>query len=122
MDPFAEKYYDISPYAYCAGDPVNIVDNDGNMWYSYQNADNEKAYYYSEEQLSEDEQKKNGFSEIGYYFNDGDHYYSLFGNTLDASSLDSKIYEKIEMIKENLQPELRSRLRNKRSTTNSSNI
>ena len=29
VDPLAEKYYDISPYAYCAGDPVNRVDPDG---------------------------------------------------------------------------------------------
>ena len=29
MDPLAEKYYHISPYAYCAGDPVNLVDPDG---------------------------------------------------------------------------------------------
>ena len=29
-DPLAEKYYPISPYAYCAGNPVNLVDPDGN--------------------------------------------------------------------------------------------
>lgn len=29
-DPMAEKYYSVSPYAYCAGDPVNLVDSDGN--------------------------------------------------------------------------------------------
>ena len=29
MDPLAEKYYSISPYAYCAGNPVNLVDPDG---------------------------------------------------------------------------------------------
>ena len=28
-DPLSEKYYDVSPYAYCAGDPVNAVDVDG---------------------------------------------------------------------------------------------
>ena len=28
-DPMAEKYYGISPYAYCAGDPVNYVDLHG---------------------------------------------------------------------------------------------
>lgn len=28
-DPLSEKYYDVSPYAYCAGDPVNLVDPDG---------------------------------------------------------------------------------------------
>ena len=28
-DPLSEKYYGVSPYAYCAGDPVNMVDLDG---------------------------------------------------------------------------------------------
>ena len=32
-DPMAEKYYPISPYAYCAGNPVNLVDPDG-MWFT----------------------------------------------------------------------------------------
>ena len=29
QDPLAEKYYDISPYAWCANNPVNLVDPDG---------------------------------------------------------------------------------------------
>ncbi len=29
MDPLAEKYYSVSPYVYCAGNPVNLVDEDG---------------------------------------------------------------------------------------------
>jgi RHS repeat-associated protein len=29
MDPLAEKYYSISPYAYCAGNPVNLIDPNG---------------------------------------------------------------------------------------------
>ena len=29
IDPFAEKYYGISPYVYCGGDPVNFGDYDG---------------------------------------------------------------------------------------------
>ena len=29
QDPMAEKYYGFSPYAYCAGNPVNIVDPTG---------------------------------------------------------------------------------------------
>lgn len=30
MDPLAEKYYNTSPYVYCAGNPVKYVDPDGN--------------------------------------------------------------------------------------------
>ncbi len=29
MDPLCEKYYSVSPYAYCSGDPVNYVDPEG---------------------------------------------------------------------------------------------
>ena len=29
-DPMAEKYPGLSPFVYCAGDPVNVVDPDGN--------------------------------------------------------------------------------------------
>ena len=29
VDPLAEKYYSISPYAYCANSPVNRIDPDG---------------------------------------------------------------------------------------------
>ena len=29
MDPLCEKYYSISPYAYCAGNPVMLIDPDG---------------------------------------------------------------------------------------------
>lgn len=33
MDPLCEKYYSISPYAYCAGNPVNLVDPTGkDVW------------------------------------------------------------------------------------------
>ena len=35
MDPLAEKYYSVSPYAFCNNNPVNLVDPDGMDWYSY---------------------------------------------------------------------------------------
>ncbi|MDR0939178.1 MAG: DUF6443 domain-containing protein, partial [Mediterranea sp.] len=31
MDPLAEKYYSVSPYAYCAGNPINAIDSDGKL-------------------------------------------------------------------------------------------
>ena len=33
-DPLADKYYSISPYAFCNNNPVNFVDLDGRDWYS----------------------------------------------------------------------------------------
>ena len=35
MDPLAEKYYSVSPYVYCAGNPVNLVDEGGRSIYGY---------------------------------------------------------------------------------------
>lgn len=32
IDPKAEEFYHISPYTYCAGDPVNLVDPDGRIF------------------------------------------------------------------------------------------
>jgi len=42
VDPLAEKYYNISPYAYCAGNPVKFVDPDGRdvlIWYTDKNGE-----------------------------------------------------------------------------------
>ena len=33
IDPLCEKYYSVSPYAYCAGNPVNRIDPTGMDWY-----------------------------------------------------------------------------------------
>ena len=48
MDPLAEKYYHISPYVYCAGNPVNLVDPDGKEIWIYLNRgqENELALRY----------------------------------------------------------------------------
>jgi RHS repeat-associated protein len=54
IDPLSEKYYSLSPYSYCAGNPVNRIDPDGmsyDDYYSsndgkYLGSDNDKIYNY----------------------------------------------------------------------------
>lgn len=35
VDPMAEKYYGITPYAYCDNNPIKNIDLDGRDWYLY---------------------------------------------------------------------------------------
>ena len=39
MDPLLEKYYDISPYVYCANNPVRFIDPTGMVWEDPQEAE-----------------------------------------------------------------------------------
>ena len=41
VDPMAEKYYSVSPYVYCAGNPISYVDPDGRDSVYYQECGNE---------------------------------------------------------------------------------
>ena len=54
MDPLCEKYYHVSPYAYCANDPVNRIDVDGNDWISAKYDDEWFVYYDSRISSRED--------------------------------------------------------------------
>ena len=49
MDPLCEKYYSISPYAYCGGNPVNRIDPDGREIWIYYNDENgeQQSFQYS---------------------------------------------------------------------------
>ena len=53
MDPLAEKYYSVSPYAYCGGNPVNAYDPTGADWYK----DTDNTYQYSPTVHSQDDLK-----------------------------------------------------------------
>lgn len=43
-DPMAEKYYDVSPYVYCANNPSNMVDYDGCDYWSTNDQEQIKAF------------------------------------------------------------------------------
>ena len=57
IDPNAERYYSISPYAYCNNNPVNCIDPDGRDWYRH----NETGNYYWQEGHDELE----GYTNVG---------------------------------------------------------
>ena len=86
IDPMAEKYYGLSPYAYCGGDPINILDYDGEAWikasygneefYCYDPAiqtqeDINNKYYYGD---NKNEKKITLVGETGSFEHGGRHY------------------------------------------------
>ena len=102
IDPLAEKYPGISPYAYCAGDPVNRVDPEGHNWYSYMNENGETHYKYVQGRMSELEMRKGGYTDLGYtHIDEKGNYYSLFGSVLSMNSIEGKpslgqLYSKVD--------------------------
>lgn len=91
-DPLAEKYYHISTYAYCAGDPVNLVDPDGMQWYSYTDENGYTKYEYREGEMSDEEKDKyKDLKDLGYFFFDYKNhvYHSLFGKELNWGEKDN---------------------------------
>ena len=77
MDPLAENYYHISPYAWCGNNPVNMVDQDGRAWYlpsGFPAPNTEDAHKRSHEQLpfqwtdckSQEEMDKAGIEGVYY--------------------------------------------------------
>lgn len=106
MDPLCEKFYDTSPYAYCAGNPVNLVDPDGMQWYSYTDKDGNTKYTYWEGEMPEEEQAKyNNIKYVDYTISDETNniYYSLFGNKVpikekNGSRLNYKLYKHLDKL------------------------
>ena len=58
MDPLCEQYPHLSPYAYCAGNPVRYVDPDGKDW--YENEKGQMAWTDHIDQKSLDDNKISG--------------------------------------------------------------
>ena len=55
MDPLCEKYYSVSPYAYCANNPIRFIDNDGKDYDVYYNGSSItiSATYFTDEYSAE---------------------------------------------------------------------
>ena len=91
-DPMAEKYYGVNAYSYCAGNPVMLVDPDGQNWYSYFDENGELKYTYYEGQLSVEEIKEKGYTDLGYSYLDRSTgmYYSLFGEKVKLIDIEGR--------------------------------
>ena len=65
IDPKAEKYLSLTPYSYCAGNPILHIDEKGDDWYVTFNIKKggiEKQYHYTEDYRSQEDLDKAGIS------------------------------------------------------------
>jgi len=93
VDPMSDKYPSLSPYVYCANNPVKLVDPNGEDWY-----EKEGKMYYTTQYTSEKAFKESGIEGQyrGKFFTKNGKYYSLFGQILDAKSKKGKLTQKID--------------------------
>ncbi len=87
-DRKAADYPSLSPYSYCAADPVNFVDPTGEAWYSLLNKDNGEFEIHYTEIQSVEEFEKSGIE--GTY--EGEIVVVFNGSINESLSKDGKIY------------------------------
>ena len=103
-DPLSEKYYGISPYAYCANNAICLVDPTGKDWYSTTDSEGNILYHYNDNIYSQKDLDKAGIKGQyeGIRFKDGNTYYSLFGETVQylnnkgIPTFEGQIYERLD--------------------------
>ncbi len=105
-DPLAEDNFSISPYVFCASNPVNYVDPDGNNWYSLTDINGNTKYIYYEGELIFKDILEKGYKDLGLTYTDKDSetYYSLFGKIVHLTnenkeiSLEGLLYQAIDKL------------------------
>ncbi len=106
QDALAEKYINVSPYSYCAGNPITHVEVDGNGWYNMPTIDANgksiESIEYDEDSFTEEDfeenAKKKGINGkwLGMRYQKGNDYYSLFGTKENLKTVQGAITKKID--------------------------
>ena len=107
IDPLCEKYYNVSPYAYCANNPIKNIDPDGRMPTDREAAILSQHVYDGKVELEggwemygERQQMKNGLT-YGIYCRDtsegGTEYVLAFGGTFECSDYGTDIKQAMEL-------------------------
>ena len=91
MDPLCEKYYSISPYTYCAANPVNRIDPNGMDWYIFDETGNysQTIEHEGQHRLAVRTENEEGFSYRFYDFADPKN---------DPKDIDEHVINKLEFV------------------------
>ena len=84
IDPLCEKYYSISPYAYCGNNPVNAVDSIGMSYDWVQNQLNKKIEW--RDDVTSPNNTPKGYSYIGRSSDDILHHYGFTSKVLSQEA------------------------------------
>ena len=76
-DPLCEKYYSLSPYNYCGGNPIKFVDPNGMDWYK----DSDNTYQY-DPNINKKSKLKEGQTYIGESFRRNGAWYRNDGSII----------------------------------------
>ncbi len=118
VDPMADKYPSISPYAYCAWNPVKLVDPDGRDAFDdigwWKNKKTNKMEWDPEIHNQEELNNKYG-NGAGIYkgltHEENGIYYSLFGTTEKSNSKQGRFTKKMDEVCINHAAWMRSQLK-----------
>ena len=77
VDPMADKYPSLSPYNYCAWNPMKLVDPDGNDWYQKTHEDGEITIEYCKDKESCPSDGR--YLGLTYHDKKNSTYYPLYG-------------------------------------------
>jgi hypothetical protein len=69
VDAMSDKYPSLSPYAYCAGNPIRLIDPDGNDWYEDEEGKIKWTDYTSQAQMRKNKLKGTYLGEAVVVFN-----------------------------------------------------
>ena len=102
VDPMADKYPSISPYAYCAWNPVKLVDPDGRDWYEYVHPETHKTMVRWTESHNQDElnnELKGGGIKgnyLGVTAETATKYFGLMGDIVDKNEKQGEHYRMVK--------------------------
>ena len=102
IDPMADKYPSISPYAYCAWNPMKLVDPDGRDWYEYVHPETHKTMVRWTESHNQDELnnelKGSGIkgNYLGVTAETATKYFGLMGDIVDKNEKQGEHYRMVK--------------------------